>query len=118
MIFYNEVAQEYFEETYNDLQELFIKPVDRIALMNLANLYAQSQEMLQEVQKQGYQMEQTNARGGTTYQISPVYRAYLSAISQMDVIQSKLGLNIKSRQVLLKKEKELKTEEAELFGDI
>ena len=36
----------------------------------------------------------------------------------MDKLQSKLGLNVKSRQLLKQKELELKSEEDELFNDV
>ncbi len=118
MLFYNEIAEEYFNKTYQELQEVFIKPIDSVALMNLSNLFAQCQEMLLKIKEEGYQIEQTNSRGSTTFQINPTYRAYLSCLSEMDKLQSKLGLNVKSRQLLKQKELELKTEEDELFNDV
>jgi P27 family predicted phage terminase small subunit len=118
MIFYNEKAEEYFNQTFVELQEIFIKPIDSVALMNLSNLFAQSQEMLEKIKEEGYQISQTNSRGSQTFQINPNYRAYLSALAEMDKLQSKLGLNVKSRQLLKQKELELKTEEDELFNDV
>ena len=118
MMFYNDQAEQYFNQTYEELQDIFIKPIDSVALMNLSNLFAQSQELMENVRTEGYQIQQTNSRGSTTYQINPNYRAYLSALSEMDKLQSKLGLNVKSRQLLKQKELELKSEEDELFNDV
>lgn len=118
MMFYDENAEEYFNKTYEELQEIFIKPIDSVALMNLSNLFSQTQDLLGKIKEEGYQIEQTNSRGTSTYQINPNYRAYLSALSEMDKLQSKLGLNVKSRQLLKQKELELKSEEDELFNDV
>ena len=117
MMFYNENAEEYFNQTYEELQEIFIKPIDSVALMNLIIIF-QTQDLLGKIKEEGYQIEQTNSRGTSTYQINPNYRAYLSALSEMDKLQSKLGLNVKSRQLLKQKELELKSEEDELFNDV
>ena len=118
MLFYNTISENYFNKTFEELQEIFIKPIDSVALMNLSNLFAQTQELMELIKNEGYQIQQTNSRGSTTYQINPNYRAYLSALSEMDKLQSKLGLNVKSRQLLKQKELELKSEEDELFNDI
>ena len=37
MIFYNDQAEQYFNQTYEELQDIFIKPIDSVALMNLSN---------------------------------------------------------------------------------
>ena len=47
MMFYNDQAEQYFNQTYEELQDIFIKPIDSVALMNLSNLFAQSQELME-----------------------------------------------------------------------
>ena len=122
MEFYNDVAENYYNDTYNKLQEYFIKDIDNVALLNLANLHAQNQEVLQLIREQNsadrWQVENQNNKGKSTYQPSILFKVQMSLLAEITKLQDKLGLNIKSRQLIKKKEKEIITEEDELFGDV
>ena len=122
MEFYNDVAENYYNDTYNKLQEYFIKDIDNVALLNLANLHAQNQEVLRLIKYQNendrWQVENQNNKGKSTYQPSILFKVQMSLLAEITKLQDKLGLNIKSRQLIKKKEKEIITEEDELFGDV
>ncbi|WP_134705102.1 P27 family phage terminase small subunit [Ammoniphilus sp. YIM 78166] len=86
---YDREAKKYYLfliEEYGDK----IKPRHQEWIVNLCNLRSQKMELEKEFKENGYTVVNVNSRGGKTFQSNPAYRSYLSAIAEMNKIQSKL----------------------------
>lgn len=100
MDFYDDKAEQYFGEHYEQLVELGFETVDKTALMNLSNLYAQNIELMQLLREQGYVVVNRNTKNQVTTVINPIHTAYSNNLSKMYQLQSKLYMLPKDRAKL------------------